>query len=255
DMIKVKETSMKTIDAMVERELLYKIAKDAGVSVPDKDVDAQFAKIASSVKGGSKALSEDMGVTEASIKKRIAQGMTIEKYINDKFIVASAPPDKEVEEFYRSNQDRFLIPEKVQLSHIFISGTKDDEKKVTDKLDEIAKKSVSAELFKKYAKENSEDERSKDNGGEIGEFSLAEMPKSFSDAVSSLSPGQISKPFKSVRGWHIVRLDAKIPSRYVPTKEAFPAIKKFLAEKKAALKLQDEIQKTKVKSGYKILWK
>src|SRR5262249_10550782 len=62
------------------------------------------------------------------------------------------------------------------------------------------------EKFEEVAKHESMDS-SKDNGGDLGWFTLDKMVKPFSDAVSGLKPGEYTrKPIQTQFGWHVIEL-------------------------------------------------
>ncbi len=60
--------------------------------------------------------------------------------------------------------------------------------------------------FAELAKANSTDTGSGANGGDLGWFGMGMMVKPFEDAVMALKPGEVSAPFESQFGWHIVSL-------------------------------------------------
>jgi peptidyl-prolyl cis-trans isomerase C len=60
--------------------------------------------------------------------------------------------------------------------------------------------------FAKIAKEKSEDQGSKDKGGDLGWFSPATMVKPFSDAVGKLAKGAVTpEPVQTQFGWHVIK--------------------------------------------------
>ena len=66
------------------------------------------------------------------------------------------------------------------------------------------------ELCKQY----SEDPASKDNGGKLRPFgtgAMASVPDFERVAFSLQKPGELSDPFQTQYGWHIIRLEKKIP--------------------------------------------
>lgn len=60
--------------------------------------------------------------------------------------------------------------------------------------------------FEAYARENSDDPGSAAKGGELGWADPEMYVPAFKNALAELEPGEYSKPFKSVHGWHLVQL-------------------------------------------------
>lgn len=109
----------------------------------------------------------------------------------------------------QENKVFFLPKEEVRAAHILIStvnGRSDDDAKKL--IDEI-KKNLTSGNFGDYAKQYSEDPGSKNNGGELGWFGKGVMVPEFENAAFSLKPGEISEPFKSQFGWHVILVEEK----------------------------------------------
>lgn len=71
---------------------------------------------------------------------------------------------------------------------------------------EAAAKRVNNTNFAEIANEVSIDSVSKVNGGDLGYFSLEMMIPKFSEQIKNLNINEISKPFQTNFGWHIVLL-------------------------------------------------
>ncbi len=104
---------------------------------------------------------------------------------------------------------------KVSASHILImhkesqdsrsSITKDSAKSKIDKIhQEILDGKIS---FADAAVQNS-DCSSGQSGGSLGEFAKGMMVKAFEDVAFSIEINEISKPFESEFGFHIIKRDA-----------------------------------------------
>ena len=74
------------------------------------------------------------------------------------------------------------------------------------KLDEVKKQLDNGADFAKLAKEFSQDPGSKNNGGDLGWATEGSFVPRFTEVMNSLQDGQISEPFKSQFGWHIIQL-------------------------------------------------
>ncbi|MBU1881560.1 peptidyl-prolyl cis-trans isomerase, partial [bacterium] len=93
-------------------------------------------------------------------------------------------------------------------SHILIvpKVTESDEEPIIELLEGIRGKLNSGESFDSLAAEYSQDLESADRGGRLGWFSLNEMPEEFRDEIAEINEGEISQPFKTQYGFHIVKL-------------------------------------------------
>lgn len=96
-----------------------------------------------------------------------------------------------------------------QVAHILISDTTSNGKKL---IDEVHVKLKNGAIFKELALKYSNDSGSKRKGGVLPKFGYNRMVKPFESAAYSLdSIDQISMPFKTKYGWHIIKLIKKYP--------------------------------------------
>ncbi len=107
--------------------------------------------------------------------------------------------------------------EEVRASHILIlfpkKGQKRDTVAMIAKLEEVRKRAANGEDFGKLAKEISQDPSAKTNGGDLGFFSAFKMVYPFEKAAYSTELGEVSKPFKTRFGYHILKLTDKRTSK------------------------------------------
>lgn len=101
---------------------------------------------------------------------------------------------------------------KVQVAHILLRTSEEDteaksqalEKRVNDLYKKARKGKI---LFADLVLANSEDKTTATKGGELPMFSTGKMLPEFEAAAFSLKKvGEVSKPFKTKLGWHIVKL-------------------------------------------------
>lgn len=93
-----------------------------------------------------------------------------------------------------------------------------DDAATETKLKELKARIEQGEDFGKLAREYSDDTSSAVNGGKLNWSVSSNYVPAFQEVVDSLETGQISEPFKSQYGWHIVELlDTR---RYDNTQEA-----------------------------------
>jgi peptidyl-prolyl cis-trans isomerase SurA len=114
-------------------------------------------------------------------------------------------------------------PGQVNAAHILIDCLPNaDTIQVDDalkKINEIYEKLLNGADFDHLAKDNSNDPGSAARGGDLGWFGAGTMVKEFQDVVFDLKePGEISKPFKTQYGYHIVKLLGQKPVEPFETK-------------------------------------
>ena len=86
-----------------------------------------------------------------------------------------------------------------------------DATKARAKIDAVRARIVAGEDFAAVAKEVSDDTVSRNQGGDMGWFQLNAWGSAVGNQMSTLADGQISEPFSSEVGWHIVeRLGTRV---------------------------------------------
>jgi peptidyl-prolyl cis-trans isomerase SurA len=100
------------------------------------------------------------------------------------------------------------IVQQVHLRHILIKPTElQDDATVKQKLEQMRTQILAGkEDFAVLAKTNSQDPGSAVNGGDLGWAEVGTYVPEFAQVVQNLKDGQISQPFKTQFGWHIVQL-------------------------------------------------
>ena len=88
---------------------------------------------------------------------------------------------------------------------IYISQDDDLNREKKERIESIAQEIAQGLGFAEAAKQYSEDVTAA-NGGELDWFTPGTLVPEFEDQVTGLSIGQISTPFKTSLGWHIVEL-------------------------------------------------
>ncbi|HBK83522.1 MAG TPA: peptidylprolyl isomerase [Flavobacterium sp.] len=103
----------------------------------------------------------------------------------------------------------------VTVSHIMVAEKNNDEEKSKNKslIEDIYQKLLQGEKFEALARQFSDDKSSAENGGLIKQFGVGDLssPEFENEAFELKKPNDISKPFKTQFGWHIIKLKEKHP--------------------------------------------
>ena len=114
--------------------------------------------------------------------------------------------DQEIQAKYQQNAKTYSTPEQIRASHILLKTEGKDDATVKKQAEDILKKVKAGGDFAALAKQYSEDEGSKTNGGDLDYFGKGIMDKAFEDAAWALKPGEVSGLVKSQFGYHIIKL-------------------------------------------------
>ena len=169
---------------------------------------------------------------------RVKENLLI-SFAAEKAFSAVSVSDKEAEEYYEANKERFMSEETVNASHILV----DTEEKALEILAEIKSGETS---FEDAARSNSTCP-SGGRGGNLGDFGRGQMVPEFDEAAFSMAEGEISdKPVKTQFGYHLIKLNSKKPAEIMPFAELAPEIKEALLQQKRQKAYESKINQLKI---------
>lgn len=121
-------------------------------------------------------------------------------------------------EIYLTEKQKYTLPEQIRAAHILIRNDQRTSEEAQKLAQEVRAKALAAGAdFAALAREYSEDQSAKANGGDLGWFAARQMDRAFSTAAFALNkPGEISEPVLSAYGYHIIRFEARKPAELQP---------------------------------------
>ncbi|ADJ28308.1 peptidylprolyl isomerase [Nitrosococcus watsonii] len=107
---------------------------------------------------------------------------------------------------YRGEGGQQLVTQ-TQARHILLRADElASEQEVQLRLSQLRQRILSGDDFSELAQAHSDDKASALKGGDLGWVSPGQMIPRFEEAMRSLEPGEISEPFKTQFGWHVVQV-------------------------------------------------
>jgi len=139
--------------------------------------------------------------------------------------------------------------DKVKASHILIRllPSEDDTAERLVLADSIYTLIRNGADFAEMAKEYSDDENSRDQGGELGWFAANDLLPEFVRALSNLEVGEISPPVSSEFGYHIIKLEEKRPATKIDLTDDYDTLQEMARRAKAQKQLEQLLER--VSSG------
>lgn len=190
-------------------------------------------------------------VTKEVVEKLAAlneqtRDITVLSFNIDNFSTAYTPGEPEIEQYYKANLQRFMVPEKVKVDYVEITSdaladtvtvdeqqikkmyddyvqsvsgreerkarhiliqTSEDKDAARKKIESLKQEIEQGADFTELAKKYSQDKGSAAEGGDLGWVALGEMVKPFEQTLFEMEKGSVSDIVETQFGYHLIKLD------------------------------------------------
>ena len=199
-----------------ERMLLRQQALADPEGVPAEVIDRGLETVRTEA-GGQAGCGTRTG--DEDIRKQVELQYRIERLVQRVQEGTQRPRPKDVSDFYKKNKDRFWTPELIHAAHVVKNVNEhQDEATARAGIERAMEDLRSGAEFAEVADRHSD---CAGNGGNLGWFPRGEMVEDFENVAFALPPGTTSDIFRSVFGFHIV----KVLERRPPGIRSFPDVK------------------------------
>jgi peptidyl-prolyl cis-trans isomerase D len=204
-----------------------------GIEPTEAEMQAEFAANADAYKVGERRRVRFLSIDAQALRPKVT--------ITDAEIAAD----------YQAKIATYSTPETYRARHILMKTDGQNDEAVKKTMEGIlAKAKAPGADFAKLATQYSEDEGSKDKGGEYDNVTRGQMVKEFDETAWALKPGEISGLVKTEFGYHIIKLEEHKPAHVKSLAEVKAQIEDQMRWDKAqaeAQKINDEVA-PKIKS-------
>jgi parvulin-like peptidyl-prolyl isomerase len=221
-----KEEMRKNLPNDLIAELLIKDRADRlGLSVSADEVKEAMSRLKEQYGMKSEQDFEDSlrksGMARADMEARLRDTILMNKVFGRELRSREDLADKELRDRYDREKERYRLPERARLREIIVIKP-DDPTKVEAARQRAADLAAQARTgdFAKLATSSS-DAGTKAKGGDLGEVARGELLPDLDKAVFNAAAGAVLGPIESKSGWHILKVEARMPSE-VP---AFESVK------------------------------
>ncbi len=231
---RIAEMERPFLNNLIEMKLQLQAAGKMGLSVSDDEVDAAIADIRKKFDLTDEAFMESLRSEMISMKeyrRRLREQILLQKVVNFAVRASIVVSDEEIDNYLKEHEKEYLGEEKMHIRQIFFKAPGDEaaRRKIEEKAAQIYQRIVSGEDFASLAKLYSEGP-AREFGGDIGYISRGSALKELEDTALALKVGEVSRPFWSRSGLHIIKLEEKLQGGDIDmVKEN---IKKMLSGKK-----------------------
>jgi peptidyl-prolyl cis-trans isomerase SurA len=201
------------LDKLIYKSLIEQYAAQSGYNVDQKKIDAFLKNISeknnTTIEGLQKIIEGD-GLKFNKFIDNIRYELLLKQIKNKEISSQINISNFEIDSQLRKNS--VLNPDIYNVSHILIqnlSGASESEIEANyQKSMEVYKILLTKKSFEEVAKKYSNDSTAK-SGGNIGWKKEQDLPELFNTQIAKISVGEITKPFKSPNGFHILKINEK----------------------------------------------
>ena len=201
------------LNQLIQRSLIEQYAVQYGMTIEQKKIDAFIENLAKKNKMTIEELKNNIendglkfGGFIDNIRYQLLLKKIKKKEISSKINISGFEIDSQL------RKNAVLNPDVYNISHILIQNPSDATPTQTEanyaKSMEVYKILLSKKSFEEVAKQYSNDSTA-ESGGNIGWKKEADLPQLFNDQIATINVGEITKPFKSPNGFHILKINEK----------------------------------------------
>lgn len=209
------------LEELVYQRLLLHQADLDSVEVSEEQVEAELNNkmlyYERMLEQYGTTIEQEYGKSQLELKEEFrdpVRDRLISETMQNNITAGVSPTPRDIRDFYEEIPEDSLprINSRISYSHIVFQPevSSEEVQRVKDKLWEIRQGVIDGKhAFGFYATLNSDDPGSATKGGEFGCVSRGMFVPEFEAVAFKLAEGDISEPFESPYGWHILQLDER----------------------------------------------
>jgi peptidyl-prolyl cis-trans isomerase SurA len=238
DLNQINVSDREVLEQFLTEKLLEVETREQGIKITDEGIDEYIEQVKK-----ANHLSEDdfktilsrEGQTLASYRAAVKTEMEKSELINRQVRKKINITDDDVERYYKLNIKKYQTEERARFRHILLAlpegAPADQVQAVMAKARELYQRIMAGEDFARLAQEYSAG-AGQASGGDIGWVRRGTLIEGLEEvAFKKLAVGEVSEPFRTAMGIHLVKLENYDRGRELPLKAVAPKIKEELQAK------------------------
>jgi parvulin-like peptidyl-prolyl isomerase len=202
------------------------------VSIPSARIDREYRILRSQLRDEATwdAMLRANHFSHGTFRAEVAKNLRTETAI-ERRLALSTPDitDDRCRAYYEANTVKYRLPARFRARHVFFAAPPETSPEVVDAKKRAAEMAATrlahGEEFAELAQFVSEDEMTKNRGGDLGFFSEHRIPADFIAAIKSLGVGETTGVVRTRLGFHMIELVETRPPRQMSYDEVAGEIK------------------------------
>lgn len=237
---KLAELQRQALDHMIGEKLIAHEARKLKIEITDKEIERAVADVMQRNNLTREQLEEALrreGKSLDAYKRQILRPQLLRlKVLNSTVRARVSVSEEELRAAYQKNMRELGVETKVRARHIFVmlpdhpsDAQVAERKRFAESLLAQIKK---GKAFDELARKHSDDSVTRTDGGDLGFFGRGTLPANVENVVFQMKKGEVSKPLRTSRGFHLIELTDRKESEARPYEDVRRELKQQLQEEK-----------------------
>ena len=209
-----KENEGPFLEVLIDMKLQIQAAKQKGIDAAAEEVTEAINDIKKKYSMDEQTLTASLkkeGFTLDEYKKKLSEQIILSRVVSQEVRNKIVVSDAEIAKYIEKSKDTLITDDAYRIRQMFFKKPQkpSDRKTAEEKAGTVYQQIKAGEDFASLAQKHSEDPSGK-AGGDLGFIKKGQMAKEFTDVLSQMKAGDISQPFWTDMGLHIIKLEEKI---------------------------------------------
>jgi peptidyl-prolyl cis-trans isomerase SurA len=201
---------------MIDNRLQIQEAEREKIVIDDAEVDEELTERIKkmNVKGRTEfeTLVKSQGLSMDAVKKRVRDDLRRNRIVSRKVRLRVSVTEAEVTQYLEANRAKLETGLSYHARHILVvpegGGGDAAWENARIRAELLRTQLQEGAEFTELARQHSRDASARD-GGDLGTLKRGELAQDIESQILALKPGEVSRPFRSVLGYHVFRLETK----------------------------------------------
>ncbi|HEY5974080.1 MAG TPA: peptidylprolyl isomerase [Geobacteraceae bacterium] len=229
-----------TLTMLIDKKLVQQKIVELNIKVSEEEVRQAIEDIKKQNKLTQEALVAawaGQGLTFEQYKVQLREQLERLRLMSQEVRAKIQVSEKEARDYYEANLASFSQDEGYRARHIFFRVGKNADateiKAVMARAATVLHEARSGKDFSELARTYSDEASAKTDGGDLGSFKKGDMMPEIEATVIAMKPGEVSDLVSTPAGFHIIKLEEKIPAKVRTFEEVKDVIDELLYKKKS----------------------
>ncbi len=238
---KVNELRQQYLEILIDRQLIHDEFETKGYTLPESVIEDQVQDRIRREYGDRRTLTQTIiarGSTYESWRRELRKQIIVDALTSSKVNSVVLISPNEIERYYRENQEKYMLGERVRLWMIFIAHLPNDAGHAPSLLGEVRRKILEGSSFSDMASVYDDGVR-RSEGGDWGWVERTVLREDLAQAAFSIEKGGMSEVINMQEGCYLMHVQDRKPPEPRPLSEVREDIEiALLAEERNRLQQQ-----------------